>query len=75
MAPLKKGLSLRESAITNFQCVQLIDSISEKLKFIIKKDNQIAANLITYDHHLIKGPGVITLNKLPSRQKDVVATS
>ena len=59
MAPLKNGLSLRENTICCFPCVRLMDSISEKWKFIIKK-NEITGNLITYDHHLIKGSGVIT---------------
>ena len=51
-----------------FQWVQLIDSIPEKWKFIIKKSNEIAANPITYDHHLIKGSRVITLDKLTSTE-------
>ena len=33
-----------------------------------KKNNEIAANLITYDHHLIKGSRVITLDKLTSTE-------
>ena len=51
-----------------FQWVQLIDSIPEKWKFIIKKNNEVAANLITHDHHLIKGSRVITLDKLTSTE-------
>ena len=47
-----------------FQWVQLTDSIPEKWKFIIKKNNEVAANLITHDHHLTKGSRVITLEKL-----------
>ena len=31
-----------------FQWVQLIDSIPEKWKFIIKKNNEVTANLITH---------------------------
>ena len=31
-----------------FQWVQLIDSIPEKWKFTIKKNNEVAANLITH---------------------------
>ena len=34
--------------------MQLINSIQEKWKFIIK-NNELAANLITNDHNLIKG--------------------
>ena len=47
---------------------QLIDYIPEKWKFIIKKNNEVAANLITHDHHLIKGSRVITLDKLTSTE-------
>ena len=50
------------------QWVQLIDSIPEKWKFIIKKINEVAANLITHDHHLIKGSRVTTLDKLTSTE-------
>ena len=32
----------------------------------LKKNNEIGANLITHDHHLIKGSRVITLDKLTS---------
>ena len=48
--------------------MQLKDSIPEKWKFIIKKNNEVAANLITHDHHLIKGSRVITLDKLTSTE-------
>ena len=52
-----------------FQWVELIDSIPGKWKFIIKKkNNEVAANLITDDHHLIKGSRVITLDKLTSTE-------
>ena len=51
-----------------FQWVQLIDSIPEKWKFIIKKNDEVAANLTTHDHHLIKGSRVITLDKLTSTE-------
>ena len=46
--------------------MQLIDSITEKWKFISKKPNEIGANPITHDYHLIKGSRVITLDKLIS---------
>ena len=46
-----------------FQWVQLIGSIPEKWEFIIKKNIEVAANLITHDHHLIKGSRVITSDK------------
>ena len=45
---------------------QLIDSIPEKWKFIIKKNYENAANLITYYHHLIKPSRAVTLDKLTS---------
>ena len=37
------------------------DIIPEKRKFMIRKNNEVAANLITHDHPLIKGSRVITL--------------
>ena len=46
--------------------MQLTESIPEKWKFIIKKS--VAANLITHDHHLIKGARVISLEKLTSTE-------
>ena len=51
-----------------FQWLQLIDSITEKHKFIIKKDYEKATILITHDHHLVKGSRVITLDKLTSTE-------
>ena len=65
---IKKWQEYKEEYNQNsyFQWVQLIDSIPEKWKFIIKKDDEIAANLTTHDHHLIKGSRVITLDKLTS---------
>ena len=44
----------------------LNDSVREKWNSIIKKNYKNAANLITHDHHLIKGSTVITLDKLTS---------
>ena len=46
--------------------MQLIDCIREKWKFINKKNNKNAANLITHDHHFIKGSRVILVDKLTS---------
>ena len=48
--------------------MQLIDSIPGKWKFIIKKNNEVAANLITHDHNLIKDSRVKTLDKLTSTE-------
>ena len=63
---LKEEYNLHQNSY--FQWVQLIDSIPEKWKFIIKKNNEVAANLTTHDHHLIKGSRVITLDKLTSTE-------
>ena len=56
MAPSKNGIILKELTIyiriLFFQRVQLIVSIPENWKFIIEK-NEIGANLITHDHHVI----------------------
>ena len=40
-----------------FRCLQLIDSIPERLKFLIKENYENTTNLIIHDHHLIKGLG------------------
>ena len=51
-----------------FKWVQLIDSIPERWKFIFKENYEYATNMIIYDHYLIKGSRVITLDKLiPTR--------
>ena len=63
----KRGYGLHENSY--FQCVQIIDSISKKWKFIIKKSYENAANLIIHGHHLIKGSRVINLDKLASTDK------
>ena len=72
MVPLKNDMGLRENTIyirlLFFQCIQLINSIPEKWKFIITKNNDIGGNLLTHDHHLIKGSRVITLDKLTSTE-------
>ena len=62
----KREYDLHENS--HFQWAQLIDPIPEKWKLIIKQNNKIAANVITHDHHLIKGSGVITLDKLTSTE-------
>ena len=69
MAPLKNDVSLRENTIyMRLQWVQLRNSIPEKWKFTIKKNNEIGGNLLAHDHHLIKGSRVITLDKLTSTE-------
>ena len=62
MVPLKNGMNLREN--TTYMKVQLVDSIPERWKFIIKENQENAINLIIHDHRLIKGSRVITLDKL-----------
>ena len=44
----------------------MIDSIPQRWKIIVKENYENAANFIIYDHHLVKGSGVITLDKLTS---------
>ena len=44
--------------------MQVRDYIPAKWKCMIKKTYEYAANLVTHDHHLIKGSKVITLDKL-----------
>ena len=58
----KKEHNLDESFY--FQWLQVINSISQRWKIIIKKNYKIATNLIIHDHHLVKGSRVITLDKL-----------
>ena len=48
-----------------FQWVQLVESISEKWKFIIKKTVKLQI-ILSSCHHLFKGSKVITLEKLTS---------
>ena len=48
--------------------VQLVDSIPERWKSIIKENYENATNLIIHDHHLIKGSRFITLDKLTSTE-------
>ena len=58
----KREYSLHESSCLKW--LQLVDSIPERWKFIIKENYENATNLIIHDHHLIKGSRVITLDKL-----------
>ena len=58
----KRECSQHESSY--FKWLQLVDSIPERWKFIIKENYENATNLIIHDHHLIKGSRVITLDKL-----------
>ena len=51
-----------------FQWLQLIDSIPQRWKIIIKENYENAINLIIDDHHLVKGSRVITLVKLTSTE-------
>ena len=58
----KREYNLHESSCLKW--LQLVDSIPERWKFIIKENYENATNLIIHDHHLIKGSRVITLDKL-----------
>ena len=58
----KRECNLNESSYFNW--VQLVDSISERWKFIIKEKYESATNLIIHDHQLIKGSRVLTLVKV-----------
>ena len=58
----KREHNLHESFC--FQWLQLIDSIPQTWKIIIKENYENATNLIIHDHHLVKGLRVITLDKL-----------
>ena len=51
-----------------FQWLQLINSIPERWKFIIRENYENATNLIIHDHHLVKGSRVIALDKLISTE-------
>ena len=66
--PVKKLHELRREDNLHeksyFKWVQLIDSIPERWKSIFKENYEYATNMIIYDHHLIKGSRVITLDKL-----------
>ena len=62
----KREYNLHENSY--FKWLQLVDSILERWKFIIKKNYENATNLIIHDHHLIKDSRVITLDKLTSTE-------
>ena len=49
-----------------FLWLELIDSIPERWKFIMKKNYENATNLCIHDHHLVKGSIVKTLDTLTS---------
>ena len=55
---------LQESSY--LQWLYLIDSISERWKFMIKKSYENATNFIIHDYHLIKASRIITLDELTS---------
>ena len=57
-------MQLHESS--HFKWIQLVDSVPERWKFIIKENSENATNLIIHDHHLIKGSRVTPLDKLTS---------
>ena len=52
----KKEYNLHESSY--FKWLQLVDSIPERWKYVIKENYENATNLIIHDHHLIKGSRV-----------------
>ena len=62
----KREYNLHESSY--FKWLQLVDSIPERWKFVIKENYENATNLIIHDHHLIKDSRVITLDKLTSTE-------
>ena len=62
----KREYNLHESSY--FKWLQLVDSIPERWKFVIKENYENATNLIIHDHHLIKGSRVLTLDKLKSSE-------
>ena len=62
MAPLKNGMILRKNAIY----MRIPICKFQKDGNILLKNNEIGANLITHDHHLIKAFRVISLDKLAS---------
>ena len=70
--PLNNGMDLRENTtymkVFFLQWLQLIDSIPQRWKIIIKEKYENATNLIIHYHHLVKGSRVITLDKLTSTE-------
>ena len=63
---LVKTFNLHENSYLKW--LQLVDSIPERWKFIIRENCENASNLIIDDHHLIEGSRVITLDKLTSTE-------
>ena len=70
MVPLKNDMNLRKN--TTYMKVHILNGYNQKTperwKFIIKENYKNATNLITHDHHLIKGSRVITLDELASTE-------
>ena len=66
MACFKREYNLHESSY--FQWLQLIGSIPERWKFIIKENYENATNFIIHDNHLIRGLREISLDKLTSTE-------
>ena len=60
----KREHNLHESFY--FQWLQLIDSIPQRWKIIIKENYENAINFIIHDHHLVKDSRVRTVDKLTS---------
>ena len=58
----KNEYNLHESFY--FQCLQLIGSIPERWKLIIKGNYENATNFMIHHHHLVKSFRVITLDKV-----------
>ena len=63
---LKQQYHLNNSSY--FQWLQLINSIPEKWKLIIKQSSSNAKNLIIHGNHLIKGSRILILEKLTSTE-------
>ena len=49
----KREYNLHESSC--FKWLQLVESVRERWKFIIKENYENATNFISHDHRLIKG--------------------
>ena len=64
MAPLQKWHEFKKRYdLFENHCFQWMQLINPFQKSIVKKTYENATNLIIYDHHLIKGPRVITFRK------------
>ena len=62
----KREHNLHESFY--FQWLELIDSIPQRWKIIIEENYENAINLIIHDHHLVKDPIFISLDKSKSTE-------